>query len=130
MDDERALTVERLLAERAWVRRLAGALVRDAWEADDVAQAAMVAAIEGAPDRGGRRAWLPALAFWQRPASGSGAPVAAVVGAIAMKKWAAAVVVVLLLFGAWAIRVDPLGLRATEPRDESPAPLASGHAES
>ncbi|MCC7138415.1 MAG: sigma-70 family RNA polymerase sigma factor [Planctomycetes bacterium] len=59
MDPAAAPDVERLLAERAWVRRLAGALVRQDADADDVAQDAALAALEHAPARVERpRAWL------------------------------------------------------------------------
>ena len=49
--EHRSDTLERLLAERAWVRRLAGALVRDAALSDDLVQDAYVAALERAPAR-------------------------------------------------------------------------------
>jgi RNA polymerase sigma-70 factor (ECF subfamily) len=51
-----------LLAELEWVRRLAGALVRDPALADDVAQDAWVAALAGPGPRGSSpRAWLAAV---------------------------------------------------------------------
>ena len=53
---------EIFLAELEWVRRLAGALVRDPSLADDVAQDAWVAALAGPGPRGGSvRAWLAAV---------------------------------------------------------------------
>jgi len=51
--------VERLLAERTWLRRLAGALVRDASRSEDLVQDAYVAALERAPSSlKSPRAWL------------------------------------------------------------------------
>ncbi len=52
-------SLEALLAERAWLRRLAASLVHDACLADDLTQDTLVAAIERAPARVSRpRAWL------------------------------------------------------------------------
>lgn len=51
--------VDQLLADSAWVRRLARALVSDPADADDVAQLAFVAALENpSPVGGGLRPWL------------------------------------------------------------------------
>jgi RNA polymerase sigma factor (sigma-70 family) len=47
---ERGSTSEQLMAEMAWVRRLARALVHDSALADDVAQEAWIVAAEKAPD--------------------------------------------------------------------------------
>ena len=47
---ERGSTSEQLMAEMAWVRRLARALVHDPALADDVAQEAWIVAAEKAPD--------------------------------------------------------------------------------
>ena len=57
--DAQSATIERLLRERVWVRRLARALVRDANIADDLAQQAYLAALES-PSTAVRspRAWL------------------------------------------------------------------------
>jgi RNA polymerase sigma-70 factor (ECF subfamily) len=52
-------TVERLLAHREWLRRLAAALVRDPNRADDLEQDVWVRALESPPRAGGSlRAWL------------------------------------------------------------------------
>jgi RNA polymerase sigma factor (sigma-70 family) len=50
MDDARIATSEKLLAEMAWVRQLARALIKDAALADDVAQDTWVVAAERQPD--------------------------------------------------------------------------------
>ena len=56
---ERGSTSEQLMAEMAWVRRLARALVHDPAVADDVAQEAWIVAAEKAPDEGRPlRPWL------------------------------------------------------------------------
>ncbi len=61
---------EELLAHAAWVRELARGLVRDASDADDLAQDTFVAALRGAPrERGAARAWLAGIArrlAWKR----------------------------------------------------------------
>ncbi|NUP98054.1 MAG: hypothetical protein HUU28_18000, partial [Planctomycetaceae bacterium] len=49
MGEARAIAVEELLAESDWVRRLARALVSDPDAAEDVAQQALVAALERPP---------------------------------------------------------------------------------
>ncbi|MEW6071207.1 MAG: sigma-70 family RNA polymerase sigma factor [Planctomycetota bacterium] len=52
-------SIDELLAERAWIRRLAGSLVGDASTADDLAQEAMLAAVEHPPrERGTLSVWL------------------------------------------------------------------------
>ena len=61
---------EELLAHAAWVRELARGLVRDASEADDLAQDTFAVALRGAPhERGATRAWLAGIArrlAWKR----------------------------------------------------------------
>lgn len=61
---------EELLAHAAWVRELARGLVRDASDADDLAQDTFVAALRGTPrERGAMRAWLAGIArrlAWKR----------------------------------------------------------------
>src|SRR5436190_1451818 len=52
------LPIEALLAEREWVRALAGTLVADENAADDLAQDAVVAAIRNPPKPGALRAWF------------------------------------------------------------------------
>ncbi|MEM7205038.1 MAG: sigma-70 family RNA polymerase sigma factor [Planctomycetota bacterium] len=51
-------TVAELLAHAPWVRQLAGELVGDASRADDVAQDAMLAALQRPPRPGNVRGWL------------------------------------------------------------------------
>ncbi len=51
--------IDELLAQAGWARRLARALVRDEFQADDVLQIAWMAAIKSAPaDRSRLRGWL------------------------------------------------------------------------
>src|SRR5688572_10693228 len=53
------LPVQALLDEAVWIRSLARRVARDASEADDLVQEALVSALESPPDRGQpRRAWL------------------------------------------------------------------------
>src|SRR3954469_18501995 len=60
MEDARIPTDEQLMAEMAWVRRLARALVKDEAIADDVAQDTWLVATEQQPD--GDRPLRPSLA--------------------------------------------------------------------
>jgi RNA polymerase sigma factor (sigma-70 family) len=53
------VTIESLMTQAGWLRRLAGGLLRDPDEAEDAAQEALVAAIRRPPDdRGDVRAWF------------------------------------------------------------------------
>lgn len=62
MDPSPPLDADRLLAHAAWVRRLAGQLVGDPDAADDAAQDALAAALEGGPREASRtKAWLAAV---------------------------------------------------------------------
>lgn len=59
MDDEVTVPIERLLEHRAWVRALAGAIVRDPSRADDIAQDVWVQALRSPPKSGhSLRAWF------------------------------------------------------------------------
>jgi RNA polymerase sigma-70 factor (ECF subfamily) len=63
MDEGTTARIDPLLRQRAWLRRLAASLVVDAAHADDVAQQALVAALEKPPVAGGApRAWLATVA--------------------------------------------------------------------
>lgn len=56
-------TVEELLAKTAWIRRVASSLVRDESDADDVAQATWLAALQSPPASNSRlSAWLARVA--------------------------------------------------------------------
>ncbi|MCE9636993.1 MAG: RNA polymerase sigma factor [Planctomycetes bacterium] len=52
------LTLEQLVAQREWVRRLARTMVRDDAAADDLVQDAFVTALASPPRRDGWRAWM------------------------------------------------------------------------
>jgi RNA polymerase sigma factor (sigma-70 family) len=54
---ETGISIDALLAERAWLRRLASALTRDREAADDLTQEAWVTALTS-PPRSATRAWL------------------------------------------------------------------------
>ena len=63
MSQSNDLSLDELLADAAWVRRLAAALVSEPADAEDVAQLTFVAAIERPPARTGeQRRWLAAVA--------------------------------------------------------------------
>ncbi len=63
MGQSEQLTLEELIADAAWVRRVAAALVREPADADDLAQLTLVAAIERPPATGDRRRqWLTTVA--------------------------------------------------------------------
>ena len=61
--NESATGIEQLMVHAAWLRRFAGALLRDADDADDVVQSALVAAWQtSAPDPSQPRSWLARIA--------------------------------------------------------------------
>jgi RNA polymerase sigma factor (sigma-70 family) len=62
MDDGTTARIDPLLRQRAWLRRLAASLVVDAARADDVAQQALIVALEKPPAAGASRAWLATVA--------------------------------------------------------------------
>ncbi|MEW6745696.1 MAG: sigma-70 family RNA polymerase sigma factor [Planctomycetota bacterium] len=69
MDDHPPLQLETLLAESAWVRRLAQSLVLGRGEADDVVQQAWLNALRRPPRQGSARAWLGTVVrniVWRR----------------------------------------------------------------
>jgi RNA polymerase sigma-70 factor (ECF subfamily) len=62
MDEGVTARLDPLLRQRAWLRRLAASLVVDAARADDVAQQALIVALEKPPAGGAPRAWLATVA--------------------------------------------------------------------
>src|SRR6188768_3466990 len=62
MDEGTTARIDPLLRQRAWLRRLAASLVVDAARADDVAQQALIVALEKPPAAGTSRAWLATVA--------------------------------------------------------------------